>query len=176
MAIFTASYFEPANHHGKLVSISRSKPKGIAVQERLALLAPSQKLLDDWKAESIDQEEYTNRYRQELGPKLHKFRSWISTVDPGEDITLLCWEKAGEFCHRNLAIKLVEKYRPEIFGGCDVPKNQAKTKPQSEPIALDGTCPTCRVELVPGLDRSFCRACRVWLRTAGCSRNSVSDR
>lgn len=61
--IYTASYFQPENHHGKLISISRSEPKGFKVDGKLGL-----------------------------------------------------------FCHRNLAIAFVERYRPDCYGGRDVPR------------------------------------------------------
>jgi uncharacterized protein YeaO (DUF488 family) len=164
MAIYTASYFEPKHHHGKLISISRSIPKNFAVQEQLFLLAPSRSLLDDWKTGSIDPQQYTSQYRKELLPNLPKIQQWLNAIDSADDFTLLCWERAGEFCHRNLAIKLVEKFRPDCFGGCDVPaQDPNKAEFGERAISAEGTCPKCHVQLMPGLDHSFCPSCHRWV-------------
>jgi uncharacterized protein YeaO (DUF488 family) len=160
MSIYAASYFEPSNHHGKLVGISRTTPKGFVVQERLSLLVPSKELLADWKAGALDEAQYTARYRTELQSKFPKIRYWLDAVDPAEDVTLLCWERAGEFCHRNLVLKLVERHRPECYGGSDVPVHEPRA------IALDAPqCPECRGALLPGLDWSHCKTCIKWVRT-----------
>ncbi|HEY9826767.1 MAG TPA: DUF488 family protein [Stenomitos sp.] len=160
MKIYAASYFEPENHHGKLISISRTIPKGFVVQERLLLLAPSKELLADWKAGVLDEAQYTARYRAELQAKLPKIRQWLSTVDLAEDLTLLCWERAGEFCHRNLALKLIEHHRPECHGGCDVAIQSVGNS-----SASTQTCSRCKSGLIPGLDWSYCPKCREWSRT-----------
>ncbi|WP_261892272.1 DUF488 family protein, N3 subclade [Acaryochloris marina] len=64
--LYSASYFEPRNHHGLLVSISRSHPRSFQVDTKLPFLAPSQGLLDDWKHHQLTEAGYTDRYRQEL--------------------------------------------------------------------------------------------------------------
>jgi hypothetical protein len=136
--IYTASYFETNRHHGQLISISRSIPKWFRVDGRLEFFIPSADLLRDWKGKRIDEAEYTNRYREQIKANLKLIKAWLERLDPKEDQTLLCWEKSGinetlkrwqqmgkwqqerPFCHRNLAIKLVEKYRPDCYGGQDV--------------------------------------------------------
>ncbi|MGK7876674.1 MAG: hypothetical protein AB4426_26295 [Xenococcaceae cyanobacterium] len=136
--IYTASYFESNRHHGKLLSISRSIPQGFRVDGRLEFFVPSADLLRDWKKKRIGEEEYINRYREQIRANLKAIKTWLSNLDPKEDITLLCWEHSGidetkkrwqetgewkeqrPFCHRNLVIKLVEKFRPDCYGGTDV--------------------------------------------------------
>ena len=117
MAIYSASYFEPENHHGLLVSISRSHPRSFKVDSQLPFLAPSQSLLEDWKHHQLTETEYTERYRQELQQSWSQILPWLVSLTPEGDCTLLCWEKAGEFCHRNLAMKLIRKHRPDCYGG-----------------------------------------------------------
>ncbi len=121
--IYTASYFQPENHHGKLLSISKSEPRRFQVDGKLYFFAPSEGLLLDYKAKKIDNESYTDQYRKQMRLVLSQIGDWLRSLKPEEDITLLCWEKKGYFCHRNLVIKFVEKYRPDCFGGCDVPKS-----------------------------------------------------
>jgi RNA polymerase sigma factor (sigma-70 family) len=64
--IYTASYFEPAHHHGSLISISRTIPNGFRVDETLNFLKPSAELLQDWKQGKLTESDYTNRYRAEI--------------------------------------------------------------------------------------------------------------
>jgi len=65
-------------------------------------------------------------------------KHWLANLDSQENMTLLCWEssdinkivtkpvaiaeeaKERPFCHRNLAIKLVQKFRPDCYGGRDI--------------------------------------------------------
>ncbi|HEY9650151.1 MAG TPA: hypothetical protein V6C95_05775 [Coleofasciculaceae cyanobacterium] len=120
--IYTASYFEPHNHHGQLVSISRSTPKGFQLDGKLACFMPSAHLLAGWK-KGIPEGRYIDIYREEIRANLPIIRVWMKALNPDEDMTLLCWEKAGDFCHRNLVAKMIEVHRPDCFGGCDVKVN-----------------------------------------------------
>ncbi|NJR56521.1 MAG: DUF488 domain-containing protein [Acaryochloris sp. CRU_2_0] len=153
MAIYSASYFEPENHHGSMISISRSSPKSFQVDSHLPFLAPSQQLLEDWKKNQLTEAEYTGRYRQQLQQSWLQVNSWLSSLTPEADCTLLCWEKAGEFCHRNLVMQMVRKHRPECYGGRDAP------------VIPGLRCLKCQSILITGLDQSYCPGCREWLTT-----------
>jgi len=163
--IYTASYFAPKNWHGRLIPISRSIPAALVDRVEADhplrwLLAPSQDLLRWWKRQetyygemgwefpaeqAIDQ--YTDRYRQELRQEFEigdgrrmtavaELRDYLQKADPSHDETWLCWEPAGEFCHRNLDFKFVVKFRPDCAGGMDQPK-QDELKPK-KPTQEDG--------------------------------------
>lgn len=121
--IYTASYFTPETHHGLLISISRGVPQGFRIYSRLPFFTPSEMLLNLWKKEH-NQDTYINQYKKECLANFSLIKDWLNTLEPQTDQTLLCYEKAGEFCHRNLAIKFVEKYRPDCYGGCDVNGSQ----------------------------------------------------
>lgn len=118
--IYTASYFQPENHHDQVISISLSEPKNIRYDGKLRMFAPDRALLNDYKAGKIDQAGYIERYREQLRKVWPNIKAWLDQLDPEEDLTLCCWEKAGDFCHRNLVIKFVEKYRPDCLGGTDI--------------------------------------------------------
>lgn len=149
--IFTASYFQPENHRGLLVPISRGIPKGVAVQEEhplRSLLAPPQKLLTEWnktkeecdrRAEPFPQQYhldwYTSIYREHIRDNYPKIKEYVLSLDSTKDETWLCWERAGEFCHRNLAIEIVRSLRPDCFGGMDVSSSQ-QVALKSEPGEL----------------------------------------
>ena len=79
--IYTASYFETNRHHGQLISISRSIPKGFRVDGRLEFFIPSADLLRDWKEKLINQEEYTNRYREQIKANLKLIKAWLERLD-----------------------------------------------------------------------------------------------
>ncbi len=144
--IYTASYFQPKNHHGQVISISRSTPKGITVDGSLPFLAPPADLLRDWDSTKkagnpMPWEEYTARYKVHFARGLAEFKTWLSTLTPDQDVTLCCWEKAGDNCHRNLVGIAVQKFAPELWGGADVPKVEqqtmgipiVKTEPETKP-------------------------------------------
>ncbi|MDV3002631.1 MAG: hypothetical protein N5P05_004286 (plasmid) [Chroococcopsis gigantea SAG 12.99] len=172
--IYSASYFESQRHHGQLISISRSIPKGFRVNGTLNFFVPSADLLKDWKEKLIDEEAYTARYREQIKANFKIIKGWLSELKPEKDATLLCWERSGAeetiktleetgrwqktqpFCHRNLVIKLVQKYRPDCYGGTDVNN-------LSLPI-----CAKCRTEIIPAFitegfdDRHYCTKCQTW--------------
>ncbi|MEG3437798.1 hypothetical protein V0288_11775 [Pannus brasiliensis CCIBt3594] len=174
--IYTASYFEPHRHHGKRLSISRTAPKGFKLDGRLEFFVPSAGLLEDWKNQKIGEEEYTARYREQIKANLPLIQTWIARLDPAKDMTLLCWERSGidetlkrweetgkwqeerHFCHRNLAIQFVRKYRPDCYGGTDILKVDL-------PL-----CHDCLTEVIPAVmgdtlpDSCFCPKCRKWTK------------
>ncbi|KJH69801.1 DUF488 family protein, N3 subclade [Aliterella atlantica] len=148
--LYTASYFEPEHHHGVLLSISRSVPKGFRVDGALDFLAPNAQLLKDWKAKSIDEEAYCQRYRLQLKESWQQVSSWLKSLDAKTNQTLLCWEHQGAFCHRNLIALLVQKHRSDVFGGCDIRRVEIPK------------CTVCETQLTIGLDANFCSGCRIW--------------
>ncbi len=151
--LYTASYFEPQHHHGLKIAISRTVPRGFKVDGSLPLLAPSSDLLNDWKMQKIDETGYIQRYREQIKDNWGEVKVWLDGLNPKQHLSLLCYEKKGSFCHRALIAKLVNKYRPDCFGGCDV-------------LRFDlPTCQDCSTELIPGLDLNFCSICRVYSRS-----------
>lgn len=182
--IYTASYFEENCHHGRLISISRSEPKRIRIHDKLDFLVPSAELLRDWKSNLIDVAGYTARYREEVRQNWKSVKTWLNSLDPVEDQTLLCWEGSGidetlkrwqetgqwreeqPFCHRNLAIKLVERYRPDCYGGRDVllvPKLLCDSCNQPVIPALIPNPPQSPDE-IPYAGAHFCPQCRSYTR------------
>jgi len=122
--IYTASFFQTENHHGKLVPISRTVPKGFSTKDSLSFFIPSSNLLKDWKAKTITKDEYITRFREEIRIVFPEIKQWLKSLKPTENLTLLCWEKTTDknyFCHRDLIIKFIERDRPDCFGGCDIP-------------------------------------------------------
>jgi len=83
------------------------------VMEKAKGLAPSAKLLKDWKHEGISWEEYEKRYLEEMSgqSQQEKIRN-LAERSQRETITLLCFEPEDDpHCHRNLLKKLIEGVR-----------------------------------------------------------------
>lgn len=137
--IYTASYFQETHHHGQLVPISRGIPPQYrsrvdAYHPLRELLQPPEALLTWWKAQEqlaiesgaafpLEQQidEYTAQYREAIKAVLPDLKTYLAHLEPASDETWLCWEAPGEFCHRNLAFALVERFRPDCVGGQDAP-------------------------------------------------------
>jgi uncharacterized protein YeaO (DUF488 family) len=153
MAIYTASYFQPENHHGSLVSISRSHPRFFQVNSHLPFLAPSETLLKAWNRGYLTEAAYIDRYRNELQQSWPQVNGWLASLTPVVDCTLLCWERSGEFCHRNLVMQVIRKHRSDCYGGCDIPVN----------VGL--LCAKCQSPIIPGVDRCYCSPCEKWMVT-----------
>ena len=109
--IYTASYFEIANHYGELISISNRVPKGFKVDREFSSFRPDWELVHGFKEGYISWEKYVELYEKYL------WENWGKTVLPGfldkfnkdRDCTLLCWCKDINRCHRSLAGKFLKK-------------------------------------------------------------------
>lgn len=96
------SYFANLKNVRNPLSISGKAPdwyKG----PQFKMLAPKWSFFKDYKDGKIDQDGYTEQYFKlvldPLDPKTvfdHLTRTY------GDDVTLLCYERRGEFCHRHL--------------------------------------------------------------------------
>jgi len=97
--IFT-SYFANIKNikHKKLISISRFTPKWLPDIQEAKELAPSTKLLEDYKKGLVDDDTYIERYHKETLSKLNRkliYEKYNNSV-------FLCYEKHGDFCHRQI--------------------------------------------------------------------------
>lgn len=78
------------------VCIARWAPRGTHYPV-LMHLAPSGELLKAYKAGEVSKEQYTETFNEQL--------SRLDAQQVGEELEgkiLLCYEKAGDFCHRHL--------------------------------------------------------------------------
>jgi len=91
--LYTGSYFEPQHHHGLKIAISRTIPRGFKVDGSLPFLAPKSDLLNDWKAQKINEIEYIQRYREQIKNDWHEVKLWLEALNSKQRLTLLCWEK-----------------------------------------------------------------------------------
>ena len=115
-----ASWYERWNWRGKLMRISYTAGRKKGLKKSLynwgviPCLIPAWELVKAYRAGRMTQEEYAPAYLRGLGEKQDQVSEWLDSLKPDEDVTLLCHEKEGEFCHRLLVAELVHKQRPDI--------------------------------------------------------------
>ena len=113
--IKTKSVFDPVEaSDGQRILVTRYWPRGLS-KARLSLavrmleVAPSKKLLSDWKEGEITWAEYETRYYEEMSLQKEKIRELANWSKCGT-ITLLCLEKENNpCCHRHLLKKLIDQ-------------------------------------------------------------------
>lgn len=74
-------------------------------------LAPSPDLLQRYKSGYVSSSEYVIEYEEvlaELDPR-STYRQCLNHLGENGKVALLCFEKAGDFCHRRLVAKWFEK-------------------------------------------------------------------
>lgn len=104
MKIYT-SYFGNYKNFPKDVvpiGITRFPPKGML---NLYECAPSERLLKKYKNKEIDEFVFAVYYTEELKNRFGKQQKLIDLfkkVGGGKDVVLCCYEKTGEFCHRQI--------------------------------------------------------------------------
>ena len=105
--LYTASFYEPAHWTGTRYRISRSHPRGRKADwGTLPALYPSRALLSAYRRGEIGFAELDAAYRVELDAALERdvaFRALMEGLPGAGDLTLLCFEAAGDPCHRRSA-------------------------------------------------------------------------
>lgn len=78
---------------------------------RPSILAPSKKLLDDWKGSKIDWKQYEHRYRLEIASNneainmLFMIKGWAEL----RDVYIYCYEKNPP-CHRFIIMEIIKEW------------------------------------------------------------------
>jgi uncharacterized protein YeaO (DUF488 family) len=119
--LYTASFYAPEDWVGRAYRVSRQHPRGRKVQwENLPFLYPSRELIQDYQGGEIDFATFAAEYRRGLEERYEKqadFQEWVKSVPSLGDFTLLCFERAGQPCHRlALAQWLLERV-PSLRAG-----------------------------------------------------------
>jgi uncharacterized protein YeaO (DUF488 family) len=119
LTVYTSYY--AGQIKGEAVSISLHPPSWFQGRH-LPLFAPSPELLRWWKTSAKDaaaQQEYKRQFREILDSRQQLIELWVRKQQQSSaDITLCCYEKTGDFCHRHqLGEEVVQAYLPELWGG-----------------------------------------------------------
>lgn len=112
--IVLCSYFDSEGRDGKRMQISNSVPRGVSVDGVVECLVPRWSIVKELKAGIISEDEFVKRYRIQLMNDWDRVKAWLMGLDAEENLVLMCWEKQGEFCHRILVGKMIEKWRSDI--------------------------------------------------------------
>lgn len=103
-------YEEKEQGDGLRVLVMRRWPRGVKrdhIDLWMRELGPSLELLADWNGKKITWEEYERRYREEMETK-EELVAELATMARDSDVTILCWERNDEHCHRRLLKGLLE--------------------------------------------------------------------
>jgi hypothetical protein len=96
------SYFANLKNVSNPLSIA-SKPPSWYSGPEFKVLAPNWSFLSAYKAKEIDAYTYSLEYQRLVLSPLDPREVYDILVNQyGPDVTLLCYERSGEFCHRRL--------------------------------------------------------------------------
>lgn len=126
--IYTSSFFRSDCHHGDLISVSLSIPRGVSVAGHLDFFKPTPNLLSFWKGSDksdVAWEEYCQGYWKLIGDRENQIKDWLAELHnfrPLPHFTLACWEPDDIRCHRSLVARVIRKFKPQLWGGESVPQ------------------------------------------------------
>ena len=96
------------------ISICRSMPTCFFAKQYLPL-APSANILYEYK-HTRDEEKFSKAFRSELDrlDPLSVVADLLDMAGENPDIVLLCYEKAGDFCHRHIVAEWLREHRVPV--------------------------------------------------------------
>lgn len=98
--IYTSNFARCGNDE-RAVSIALMPPDWYKGKE-YRKLAPPKYLLNDYKYNGLSKEDYREIYYADVLSRLNPCSVIHDLSTLGDDVILLCWESASEFCHRFL--------------------------------------------------------------------------
>ena len=105
--MLTTSYFANLAKVSNPLSISRFSPSWYRGPE-LKELAPSAQLLRGYHRGNTDELGYEVEFEKQLSA-LDAKAIYAKILSFGENVSLLCYEKPGDFCHRRLVAEWLER-------------------------------------------------------------------
>lgn len=121
--LLVKSIHEPAEESdGTRILVTQFPPrmrgfkKGTAYQVWFRPLAPYAGLLQLWHERKVTEQKFTELYlaylksndnlMHDVGQQIHDIRAELAS---GKNVTLLCYERSGEFCHRHLLKEYIDQ-------------------------------------------------------------------
>lgn len=102
------SYFSNLRNVTNPLSISGKAPDWYSGPQ-FKVLAPKWSFFKAYKDGKITSDEYTSEYYRLVLDELDPHKTYRYLIDMyGEDVTLLCYEKPGDFCHRRIVASWFE--------------------------------------------------------------------
>jgi uncharacterized protein YeaO (DUF488 family) len=119
--LYTASFYQPENWHGRLYRVSRQHPRGRRAQwETLPFFYPTYDIIKAYRQGEIDFQQYTDAYLGQLAEQWDSskdMRVWVEASPSIGDFTLLCFEPAGQPCHRIVLARWLKDKQPSLALG-----------------------------------------------------------
>ena len=110
--VYTASFYDPQDWVGLVYRVSRAHPRGRKPQwETLPFLYPPRVLLLAYRAGDIGFPDFERDYVAGLEAAVGQageLEEWLSTVPSMDRFTLLCFERAGQACHRRVLARWLQ--------------------------------------------------------------------
>lgn len=107
-------YGKKEKSDGIRVLVTRFYPRGVKRTHFdlwIRDASPETALLKEYRSQAISWGEFSKRFRRQMrtSPNSKKaVQQLVEIFEKGENVTLLCYEKEGEKCHRNLLKAVVE--------------------------------------------------------------------
>jgi uncharacterized protein YeaO (DUF488 family) len=109
MDIYFASHFDVDNHHGYVMAISNTQPKTMPRRDVFCELLPGD-LAWKVKNQEITWEQYKEQYLGNLEELTSIICDELYRLEKShEKITLCCWEKDPQQCHRSFVFEFLMK-------------------------------------------------------------------
>jgi len=107
-------YDERQNSDGTRVLVTRFYPRGVK-RTHFDLwihdLSPEAALLKEYRSNNLGWREFSRRYKSQMRSSPDSKRaiqSLVEILEMGRNVTLLCYEREGEKCHRYLLKSIIE--------------------------------------------------------------------
>jgi len=116
--LYTASFYAMEDWQGQVYRVSRGHPRGRkTLWETLPFLYPSRILLQTYQSGDLDFTGLETEYRKELASSRQEsqmFQEWLDGLPSQGDLTLLCFEKADQPCHRRVLAQWLLETVPRL--------------------------------------------------------------
>lgn len=115
MALFSKSIQERVDvGDGIRICIMRKPDFNASWDIWMPTLAPSLDLFRSYQTNLIDWPGYVTRFTEEVIVGKHDHLKLLVAMAKITNITVLCWEKTAEFCHRRLVVEEAKKIDPTL--------------------------------------------------------------
>ena len=119
--LHTASFYAVDDWRGLRYRVSRSHPRGQKTRwETLPFLYPPRELLSIYRAGMLDFSAFSRNYvaaLEEGKRNSAEFQDWLDGMPSRGEFTLLCFERAGENCHRLVLAEWLLNQAPGLIRG-----------------------------------------------------------
>jgi len=123
MLIKVKSIYKPKDEEdGTRILITRFYPRGVRkdhFDQWMRELAPSKDLLKGYKTGEVNQNQFTKQFLKQINSD-DESKLAIQTLSElacDSNVTLLCYERDGDFCHRHLVQDVIKNQmnKQELF-------------------------------------------------------------